>query len=223
MSQDETQELMCRAPSGAWLMEVTAPSESFVVRIEKGQRLRLGSAGACEVSIPDPTVSGRHAEVRWTEDGLEVCDLESKNGLYLDSARVRAAKLVASGSHFQLGRTLVVLRGADPRETEEPQVEVPGLVGRSSAMRRVAGEIHRAAPLRAPVLVVGETGTGKDLVATALHQLSGRAGMLVPLNMGTLSEGLADADLFGHTRGAFTGAITQRSGAFALAHGGTLF
>ncbi|MGE0322800.1 MAG: sigma 54-interacting transcriptional regulator [Polyangiaceae bacterium] len=221
--QDETQELMCPAPSGAWLMEVSAPSESFMVRIEKGQRLRLGSAGSCEVSIPDPTVSARHAELRWTEDGIEVCDLESRNGLYLDSARVRSAKLVASGSHFQLGRTLVVLRGADPRETEEPFVEVPGLVGSSSAMRRVAAEIHRAAPLRAPVLVTGETGTGKDLVATALHQLSGRSGILVPLNMGTLSEGLADADLFGHTRGAFTGAIAQRSGAFLLAHAGTLF
>lgn len=222
-TRDETQELLCPTPTGAWLLEVTSPASSWLVRIERGQRLRLGSSESCDVAIPDPTVSQRHAEVRWTEEGLEVLDLESKNGLFLDSARVRSAKLVASGSHFQLGRTLIVLRGADPKEDEEPFEPVPGLVGSSAAMRRVAAEIRRAAPLRAPVLVTGETGTGKDLVATALHQLSGRSGMLIPLNMGTLSEGLADADLFGHTRGAFTGAIAQRSGAFVLANGGTLF
>ncbi len=221
--RDETQELLCHAPSGAWLMEVTTPRESWTVRIERGQTVRLGSGERCDVTIPDPTVSQRHAEVRWAKDGLEVSDLESKNGLFLDSARVRSAKLVASGSHFQLGRTLVVLRGEEAHEPEADFEPVPGIVGSSAVMRRVACEIRRVARLKAPVLVVGETGTGKDLVATALHQLSARPGMMVPLNMGTLSEGLADADLFGHTRGAFTGAITQRSGAFVLANGGTLF
>ncbi|MCA9627069.1 MAG: sigma 54-interacting transcriptional regulator [Myxococcales bacterium] len=221
--RDETQELLCASPSGAWLMEVTTPAQSSVVRIERGQNLILGSADACDVLIGDPTVSARHAELCWGEDGLEVRDLDSTNGLRVGSARVRGAKLLASGSHFQLGRTLVVLRSEEPDEAEAKFEPVPGIVGNSAAMRRVALEIRRAAPLKAPVLVVGESGTGKDLVATALHQLSQRGGMLVPLNMGSLTEGLADADLFGHTRGAFTGAIAQRSGAFVLAHGGTLF
>jgi DNA-binding NtrC family response regulator len=90
-------------------------------------------------------------------------------------------------------------------------------------MRRVAEEIRRHARSRATVLLQGESGTGKDVVARALHTLSGRGGDYVPLNVGAFPDSLADSELFGHRRGAYTGAVSNRSGAFELAHRGTLF
>jgi DNA-binding NtrC family response regulator len=90
-------------------------------------------------------------------------------------------------------------------------------------MRRVAADIRRHCNTRAPVLLQGESGTGKDVVARALHTLSGRTGAYVPINGGALPDSLADAELFGHLRGAFTGASASRAGAFEQAHKGTLF
>jgi DNA-binding NtrC family response regulator len=90
-------------------------------------------------------------------------------------------------------------------------------------MRRVAEEVRRHASTRAPILIQGESGTGKDLVARAIHQLGRSSGPYVPLNVGAINETLADSELFGHRRGAFTGAVAHRQGAFELAHRGTLF
>lgn len=150
-------------------------------------------------------------------------DLGSKNGIMVGTARVNQARLVADASHFQLGRSLVTLHGDDSSSAAPPVEPIDGLIGSSAGMRRLTVEVRRVAPLSAPVLIVGESGTGKDVVASALHGLSGRSGRLVPLNMGALTESLADAELFGHTRGAFTGANTERVGAFVLADAGTLF
>ena len=90
-------------------------------------------------------------------------------------------------------------------------------------MQKVRREIVRHARTRAAVLLQGESGTGKDVVAQALHALSGRTGAYVPLNAGAFPDSLADAELFGHRRGAYTGAVQGRAGAFELAHRGTLF
>jgi DNA-binding NtrC family response regulator len=101
---------------------------------------------------------------------------------------------------------------------------LPGIVGTSLAMRRVAREVRRVADLKGPVLLRGETGSGKDVLARAIHGLGiRRARPFVPLNVGTLPRELADAELFGHERGAYTGAHGSREGAFVQAHGGTLF
>jgi DNA-binding NtrC family response regulator len=129
---------------------------------------------------------------------------------------------VADRGVFVIGRTSVVVHSGDHEEL--PNVDaVPGLVGSSLGMLRVAAEVRRHARTRAPVLLQGESGTGKDVVARSLHQLSKRAGSYVPLNVGALPEALADAELFGHRRGAFTGAVHSRPGAFEQAHTGTLF
>src|SRR6187551_1936871 len=90
-------------------------------------------------------------------------------------------------------------------------------------MRRIAEDVHRHARTRAPILIQGESGTGKDLVARAIHLLGRPNGPYVPLNVGAIAEALADSELFGHRRGAFTGAVAHRHGAFELAHQGTLF
>jgi two-component system response regulator AtoC len=107
---------------------------------------------------------------------------------------------------------------------EEPDDAEPELIGKSAAMREVFKAIGRAAATDAPVLVVGESGTGKELVAAALHRHSGRApGPFIRVNCGALPEGLIESELFGHERGAFTGADRQKPGRFERAAGGTIF
>jgi DNA-binding NtrC family response regulator len=187
--------------------------------------LVIGSApGAALRVYEDPSVSGRHCVLRAVAGSLELRDLESRNGTWVGGARLARGELPPQGGSFVIGRTTVVVRSNGVPEADVEAVpSLPGLVGASLAMRRVAREVRRVAPLRGAVLIQGESGTGKDLVARALHELSGRAGAFVPINVGALTETLVDAELFGHRRGAFTGAVETRTGAFEQAHRGTLF
>jgi transcriptional regulator with GAF, ATPase, and Fis domain len=110
------------------------------------------------------------------------------------------------------------------RPSEELEAELPGIVGRSAAMREVYRLTRLVAATPATVLLVGETGTGKEVVARAIHRLSPRAdGPYVRVNCGALAEGLLESELFGHVKGAFTGAIDNKTGRFEAAHGGTIF
>src|SRR5690349_11842373 len=110
------------------------------------------------------------------------------------------------------------------RPTEDLEAELPGIVGRAPAMREVYRLTRLVAATPATVLLVGETGTGKEMVARAIHRLSPRAdGPYVRVNCGALAEGLLESELFGHVKGAFTGAIDNKTGRFEAAHGGTIF
>src|SRR5205814_1600044 len=100
--------------------------------------------------------------------------------------------------------------------------ETHDLVGASEAMRRLRALIGQYAPTSLPVLITGETGTGKELVARAIHDQSGRSGAFIPVNCGSIPRDLVESELFGHERGAFTGASAPRKGVFQEAHGGTL-
>jgi DNA-binding NtrC family response regulator len=112
----------------------------------------------------------------------------------------------------------------DPAATPEVRFHLPEMVGDAPLMRELAGLVRMVAPYDTSVLIQGETGTGKELVAKAVHRLSARAGKpLVVLNCAAIPEQLLEAELFGHTRGAFTGAVTSRIGRIEAAHGGTLF
>lgn len=217
---ESTLEVEWRASPGPYMLEIGSSEggRSFPLR---GTAV-LGSGKDADLRIEDRTVSARHCAVSSGASGVVVEDLSSKNGMFVGGARVARALLPGRGASFVIGRTIVTVREA--REDEPGDApRVPGLYGASVAIRRVAEQVRRHAALRAPVLLQGESGTGKDVVARALHVLSGRQGAYVPLNVGAIPEALADAELFGHLRGAFTGAVAARPGAFELAQRGTLF
>ncbi len=217
----ETVEVARPQVSGAWVLELGTPQGGHARLLHCGERVTLGSGSAADVRLDDPAVSQRHCRLTVAADGVTIEDLGSKNGVYVGAVRVGAATVLESGV-FVVGRSTVVVRAGV--ESVPPSGDpVPGLVGSSLGLRRVAAEVRRHAKTRAPVLLQGESGTGKDVVARAIHQLSGRSGGYVPLNVGALPESLSDAELFGHRRGAFTGALQSRAGAFEQAHGGTLF
>jgi DNA-binding NtrC family response regulator len=144
-------------------------------------------------------------------------------GLYVGAATLFRAELVPD-TRLTLGETVLhlALDADDDGAVDEPPLR--GLVGGSAPMRRLAAKVRRMAPLALPALVRGESGAGKELVARALHDESPRArGPFVALNAAAITRELAESELFGHERGAFTGAQRERRGAFREAHGGTLF
>ena len=181
----------------------------------------IGNASSCDVVIDDPFVCARHAALKLEPDGFgySVQDLSSRNGTFLNGVRVSRAPLPSSGT-LRLGRSS--LSWAEAEEEAAPFDH--GWIVADSSMHAVMESVRRAAACRVPVLLLGETGTGKDVLARILHQLSaGGAAPYVPVNCALVGGPLAESELFGHCRGAFTGAEKARLGALRSAHGGTLF
>jgi hypothetical protein len=188
-----------------------------------GAEVVIGSAPPAGMRVDDPTVSARHCRVAHAGSFIEVTDLGARNGVRVGGVRVSRAALPLGGS-CELGRSLLRVhpRGSPFTPPEAPPL--PSLVGHSVPMRALAAAVRKVAPLRLPVLVRGESGTGKDLVARALHDESTRVGRpFVVINAAAITRELAESELFGHQRGAFTGAVRDRRGAFREANGGTLF
>jgi len=181
------------------------------------------SAGTRSERDPDP--SRQHIELRLRGDSVSVRDLGSTNGTTVDGVRVIEAVL-SPASHLRIGGTSI---RATPFEEPvviplSPRTSFGGLIGASAAMREVFAILERVSGTEATVLVEGETGTGKELVAEGIHDHSTRAeGPFVPLDCGAVTASLMESELFGHVRGAFTGAVGDRQGVFEAAHGGTLF
>ena len=188
-------------------------------------RLLIGSSSQAGLVVSDRKVSRVHAELEPRADGLWVRDLGSTNGTVLDGVRIGLARVGDDGGRIGVGgATLSVTFEAPAQVRLWPQAELQGLVGRSEASRELFMRISRCAASDAAVLVQGETGTGKELVARALHALSPRAhGPLVVVDCGALPESMLESELFGHAKGAFTGASAARVGAIAAADGGTVF
>ncbi len=189
-------------------------------------KVLLGSAPGSGIVIGDPTISRLHAELEAKQDGLWVRDLGSRNGTFVDGLQVLGARVPDRGK-IRLGSTELVV---DYNPTQRRNIEIwptagfGKLVGTSVAMRELFATLARLAPTDAAVLVTGETGTGKELVARAIHDASPRASKpFVVVDCAALPENLLDAELFGHTRGAFTGAVNARAGAIESAEGGTVF
>jgi DNA-binding NtrC family response regulator len=190
------------------------------------QSLRLGEATvsigahpANQVALEDRFVSGFHCRLFPVTGRWRVKDLGSTNGTWVDGMRVAEAEL-GTGARLRLGGHDIVLE----RDLQREAPRLPGLVWRDPALVPVLELLRRAAPSELPVMILGETGSGKEVAARAVHELSTRsAGPFVPLNCGAISRELAESELFGHEKGAFTGAVTSAPGAFGAADRGTLF
>jgi len=210
--------------AGARLVVVRGPDAGASVRLES-EETTVGTGAGATLVLTDATVSRHHLSLQALADGWLVTDLDSTNGTRLDGRRIRAA-YVAPGDKIQLGATTLRLE-ADKRAVDLALSERGSfgrLIGKSIAARRLFALLERVAPETATVLLSGETGSGKDLAAEALHEAGPRAaGPFVVVDCGALVDNLLESELFGHEKGAFTGAVSARAGAFEQADGGTLF
>ena len=177
------------------------------------------------VLAEDRTASRHHFEIQYTERGYLLVDLNSTNGTFLDGRRIERAYLTA-GSQIRAGSSTLSFAPIDEEVTIEPDRDgqLGGMVGQSAKMRQIFGLIKKIAPMDVSVIIQGETGTGKELVARAVHDNSGRRKEpFVVLDCGAIPPNLIESELFGHEKGAFTGAVNSRPGAFERASGGTIF
>jgi DNA-binding NtrC family response regulator len=181
------------------------------------------------VELPDAGMSRAHARVTRAFGGWVVEDAGSKNGTLVGGRPITRVEL-ADGDVIEVGRTFLLFRRALPFDPEAPalldgaaaSLRAPGLPTLSPAFERVLAALAAVAPAALPVILEGETGTGKEVAARAIHTLSGRRGDFVAVNCGALPAALVEAQLFGHKRGAFSGATEDRPGLFHAADGGTL-
>lgn len=188
-------------------------------------RIVVGTDESCEVTLTDPTVSRQHIEIVPVATGYRIRDLDSLNGVRLDGIRLEGA-VVKQPVTLHLGQSQV--RVSPTSETVDvpisSEIRCGPLLGRSPAMRKVFDVLRRVAPTPSTVLITGESGTGKEVTARAIHELSSRAAQrFVVVDCGALPPTLIESELYGHERGAFTGADRARKGAFEEASGGTLF
>jgi DNA-binding NtrC family response regulator len=195
------------------------------VTIDGSAEVMLGQSPVCGLRLSDPTVSRRHLALEVSGDRLHLRDCGSSNGTYLGAILLGEA-LLQGGETLTLGATRVRVdrvAGAAPSALST-SVRFGDVFGVSREMRRIYPLLERLATIDVPVLIEGETGTGKELVARALHEQGKRAsGPFVVLDCTAVSHSLIESELFGHERGAFTGAVAQRKGVFEQADGGTLF
>ncbi|MDQ3031467.1 MAG: sigma 54-interacting transcriptional regulator [Myxococcota bacterium] len=209
---------------GLELSVVSGPDLGKKVDAQRGT-LRVGASRDNDLVLTDPSVSRRHFQVHLRAGTIQVEDLGSTNGTTIDGVRILSA-LLAPGSLIQLGHTAIRATSADrPLEIAlSTSTRFGALLGASVEMRRAFSVLERVAPTDATVLIHGETGTGKELAAEAIHTHSPRADApFVTFDCSAVAPSLVESELFGHVRGAFSGAVADRSGVFEAAHGGTLF
>ena len=185
----------------------------------------IGSHPDCDFCISEPSISRQHAKIELDETGYRLVDLDSKNGTYIGDVRINDIYLTQRMS-FRCGAVVIDFElGSDAIEVAISQQSSFGdLLGQSVAMREIFGLLERVAPTPATVLIEGESGCGKELVAAAIRGHSDRAAKpFVIFDCSAVSKDLIESELFGHVKGAFTGAVSDRKGAFLQANGGTLF
>jgi DNA-binding NtrC family response regulator len=185
----------------------------------------IGRRPGCHLVLPDAKVSATHCEVVATDRGVRLRDLGSSNGAYVGELRIVEA-LLTKPCTLRCGDTMLEFQpGRSAERVAVSKSERFGpLVGSTPVMRALFEQLRTLAPTTVSVLVEGETGTGKELVAQALHEKSDRADRpFVVVDCSAIPSGLAESTLFGHEKGAFTGATARRISPFVQAHGGTLF
>ncbi len=205
------------------LLVLTGLAVGQTVNVDR--KVRVGKAADNDLVLPDDTVSRHHCELERRGECVFVKDLGSTNGTRIAGSKITEA-LAPPGSILRFGEVEVVVRATPQKVDVMPSTEPKfgPAIGESLAMRTVFGMLERIAPTDGTVLLEGETGTGKDVLARAIHLASPRSKQpFIVIDCGAISYTLIESELFGHERGAFTGAIAARRGAFENAEGGTLF
>lgn len=225
MSDDRTMtvpSMRPRAPSTRYV-EVISQGKPSTYRAREGV-VRVGRDAHNEVVIDDPFLSRIHLEVRIFPHGVEVVDLDTKNGTHFQGARIRELPVKDEVTLLLGKQSTVRIRVRDDAAPAQRAREEGELVGDSATMQRLRSALLKLAPSHLTVLIEGETGTGKEVVARTIHRLSPRASKpLVVFDCAAVSPSLIASELFGHVKGAYTGAVGSSEGAFRAAHGGTLF
>lgn len=207
------------------LVVIEGPDMGRAVRIEEGLRI-VGTGEDCDLKLTDDRVSARHLSIQHTDSGFQICDLGSRNGTISQGSAITEATLKA-GSTLKIGHSFLRIQPLPQAIEVAPSQSrrFGDLVAESLSMREVFAVLELASASDVTVLIEGETGVGKELVARAIHETSDRRkkGPFVAVDCSALPESLVDSELFGHVRGAFTGATHSRKGAFLRADKGTLF
>ncbi|RMH44898.1 MAG: FHA domain-containing protein [Deltaproteobacteria bacterium] len=203
----------------AWLIVAPGTVDERVVVVEDAPVV-LGKESTCDVPIADPHVSREHCRIQITDGGIRVEDLGSRNGTLVNGTPVKLTVL-SQPATLLLGKTTVRLETTEPvRE----HIAFGDAIGDSPAMQQVFAMLRRLAASDITVALLGETGVGKDVLARALHAASPRArGPFAVFDCGAVAPNLIESALFGHTKGAFTGAVADRPGVFEAGHGGFVF
>jgi two-component system nitrogen regulation response regulator GlnG len=207
------------------LVVVSGPDKGRQVVLERGG-YRIGKSPGLELTLNDPAISRIHMMVDVLEGTVRVTDNGSRNGSFCDGLRFNTVE-AKPGSVLRLGRTEIRVMPVDAANAALPASErthFGRLVGASLPMRELFAVLERIAPTDTDLLIHGETGTGKELCAEAVHQASKRAGKPFEVcDLASVTPTLVESELFGHVKGAFTGATSHRAGVFERASGGTLF
>jgi transcriptional regulator with PAS, ATPase and Fis domain len=208
---------------------VSGPDAGLSIVVDRP--VLAGTSDLCDLRLTDRTVSRRHLILAPGGVGIRVRDEASRNGTWYQDCRLVDAE-VAAGGEIRLGASVLrIERDAATGEVSAPPVPADDerscfgrFLGSAPCLRSVYDSLERATQSDVTVLLEGESGTGKELIAEALHELGARRnGPFVVVDCGAVAEGLLDNELFGHERGAFTGADRTRVGAFEAADGGTIF
>jgi transcriptional regulator with GAF, ATPase, and Fis domain len=205
-------------------------SDLTVVQLGRGAERRAEKAGTeLTVRVPDKWMSSKHARIEPSFGRWVLVDTESKNGSIVDGHTTKRAVLT-DGSIIELGHTLFIFFERMPIDADAPALVeltpeegVPGLITLDPSWQHELDRIKQIASSEIPMLIEGDSGTGKEVLARAIHTLSGRKGAFVPVNCGALPENLVESELFGYKKGAFSGAQSDHPGLVRSADGGTLF
>ena len=205
-------------PTESGALELLHGAQRYPLRPEQG--FGIGTDLDNDLVLDDPFVSAFHCRLRFADGAWWVRDLGSTNGTSVNGLRVEETRL-PEDARLELGLARL---GIGPADTEGTVSRLHGMLAASKSMKDVFRKTERFAASREPVVVIGASGTGKEGIARALHESSPRsAGPYLALNCGALATGLIETELFGHVKGAFTGATEDRKGAFEATSGGTLF